>query len=177
MSVNFKIFEIKIMKNHYIIKLKSVFLICFSMTSYSFGANVENRIFNFEDKEISALSSEINYSRFAPVNQLNLKAMSVDLGEIIKNLEQKGYINSGTVSNSKRYEVLAYGLMTKKIYFFNNSSQTPDLFSEIYAANSKFNQLKSIRLGLSVEYNGKKFKKNEYRSNCSHKFYFCFECD
>jgi len=77
------------MKNHYIIKLKTVFLINFSMTSYSFGANVENRIFNFEDKEISALSSEINYSRFAPVNQLNLKAMSVDLGEIIKNLEKK----------------------------------------------------------------------------------------
>ncbi len=55
--------------------------------------------------------------------------------------------------------MLAYGLTTKKIYFFNNSSQTPDLFSEIYAANSKFNQLKSIRLGLSVEYNGKRFKK------------------
>jgi len=85
--------------------------------------------------------------------------MSVDLGEIIKNLEKKGYINRDTVSNSKRYEVLAYGLTTKKIYFFNNSSQTPDLFSEIYAANSKFNQLKSIRLGLSVEYNGKRFKK------------------
>ena len=147
------------MKNHYIIKLKTVFLISFSMASYSFGANVENRIFNFEDKEISALSSEINYSRFAPVNQLNLKAMSVDLGEIIKNLEKKGYINRDTVSNSKRYEVLSYGLTTKKIYFFNNNSQTPDFFSEIYATNSKFNQLKSIRLGLSIEYNGKRFKK------------------
>jgi predicted transcriptional regulator YheO len=55
--------------------------------------------------------------------------------------------------------VLSYGLTTKKIYFFNNNSQTPDFFSEIYATNSKFNQLKSIRLGLSVEYNGKKFKK------------------
>jgi len=103
--------------------------------------------------------------------------MSVDLGEIIKNLEKKGYINRDTVSNSKRYEVLSYGLTTKKIYFFNNNSQTSDLFSEIYATNSKFNQLKSIRLGLSVEYNGKRFKKNEYRSDCSHKFYFCFECD
>lgn len=105
------------MKNHYIIKFKTVFLICFSLTSYSFGANVENRIFNFEDKEISALSSEINYRpRFAPVNQLNLKAMSVDLGEIIKNLEKIGYINRDTVSHSKRYEVLSYGLTTKFIF-------------------------------------------------------------
>ena len=55
--------------------------------------------------------------------------------------------------------MLSYGLTTKKIYFFNNNSQTPDFFSEIYATNSKFNQLKSIRLGLSVEYNGKRFKK------------------
>lgn len=55
--------------------------------------------------------------------------------------------------------MLSYGLTTKKIYFFNNNSQTPDFFSEIYATNSKFNQLKIIRLGLSVEYNGKKFKK------------------
>ncbi|WEI22225.1 hypothetical protein PYR74_20295 [Acinetobacter bereziniae] len=34
----------------------------------------------------------------------------------------------------------------------------PDFFSEIYATNSKFNQLKSVRLNLSMGYNGNKFE-------------------
>ena len=147
------------MKNHYIIKLKTVFLISFSMTSYSFGANVENRIFNFEDKEISALSSEINYSRFAPVNQLNLNAMPIILDKVIKNIEKYGYVNNEVAKNSRHFEVISYGGTVKKIYFFDGVSDTPELFSEIYAANPKFNKIKSIRLNLSAGYNGNRFEK------------------
>ena len=143
----------------------NVLIFSFLISSCSSGNNVEKssnkldeRIYVFEKKSNLESSSEINYSRFAPVNQLNLKGMPVDFRKIINILEKKGYINTDKVSSINRYEVISYNSTTKKIYFFNNGNEKPDLFSEIYATSSKFNQLESIRLGLSAGYDGEKFK-------------------
>lgn len=45
-----------------------VFLISTSVSPYSYGTNVDQRFFIFEDKNKSVLSTEINYSRFAKCN-------------------------------------------------------------------------------------------------------------
>ncbi|ENV96749.1 hypothetical protein P7L54_18655 [Acinetobacter bereziniae] len=148
------------------IYFKISFLICsFFISSCSSGNNSEKKfikreksVYVFENKNDIELSSEINYSRFAPVNQLKLKEIPISLGKIINNIEKKGYKNSDELINEKHFEVIDYGLTMKKIYFFNNGGDVPDFFSEIYATNSKFNQLKSVRLNLSMGYNGNKFE-------------------
>lgn len=136
-----------------------IFLISTSVSPYSYGTNVDQHFFIFEDKNKSVLSTEINYSRFAPVNQLNLNAMPIILDKVIKNIEKFGYVNNEVAKNSRHFEVISYGGTVKKIYFFDGVSDTPELFSEIYAANPKFNKIRSIRLNLSAGYNGNRFEK------------------
>lgn len=94
-----------------------VFLISTSVSSYSYGTNVDQRFFIFEDKNKSVLSTEINYSRFAPVNQLNLNAMPIILDKVIKNIEKYGYVNNEVAKNSRHFEVISYGGTVKEIYF------------------------------------------------------------
>lgn len=147
------------MKYNIFIGFLIVFFINISITSCSHGTNVDKHFFIFEDKNKSALSAEINYSRFAPVNQLNLNAMPIILDKVIKNIEKYGYVNNEVAKNSRHFEVISYGGTVKKIYFFDGVSDTPELFSEIYAANPKFNKIKSIRLNLSAGYNGNRFEK------------------
>ncbi|WP_428706083.1 hypothetical protein, partial [Staphylococcus aureus] len=69
----------------------------------------EKSVYVFENKNDIELSSEINYSRFAPVNQLKLKEIPISLGKIINNIEKKGYKNSDELINEKHFEVIDYG--------------------------------------------------------------------
>lgn len=97
--------------------LKINFLIfSFLISSCSSGNNVEKssnkldeRIYVFEKKSNLESSSEINYSRFAPVNQLNLKGMPVDFRKIINILEKKDIlilIKSLVLSAMKLYRII-----------------------------------------------------------------------
>jgi hypothetical protein len=130
------------LKYNFFVWVGGVFLISISISSYNCGTNIDQCFFIFEDKNKSVLSTEINYSRFAPVNQLNLNAMPIILDKVIKNIEKYGYVNNEVAKNSRHFEVISYGGTVKKIYFFDGVSDTPELFSEIYAANPKFNKSK-----------------------------------
>lgn len=82
------------MKYNFFVWVGVVFLISTSVSSYNCGTNIDQCFFIFEDKNKSVLSTEINYSRFAPVNQLNLNAMPIILDKVIKNIEKYGYVNN-----------------------------------------------------------------------------------
>lgn len=71
-------------ENHYIIKFKTVYLICFSMTSYSFGSSIEDHTnyYIFKNNSERLIAPEVDFSKNAPVNQLKLEAISIGFYKI-----------------------------------------------------------------------------------------------
>lgn len=109
------------MKNHYIIKIKAIFLIFFFVTSYSFSNSIEDHTnyYIFKNNSERLIAPEVDFSKNAPVNQLKLEAISIDFYKIKNEILKSGYIEhkENAPLSKKRYEIEPnlYGI--NKIFF------------------------------------------------------------
>ncbi len=144
------------MKNHYIIKFKTVYLICFSMTSYSFGSSIEDHTnyYIFKNNSESLIAPEVDFSKNAPVNQLKLEAISIDFYKIKNEILKSGYIEhkENAPLSKKRYEIEPnlYGI--NKIFFLGRGDELPEISSAIYSTGDNLKSQRKIVIYLGHDY-------------------------